>query len=97
MIPFQVTLIPVYQLVAKLGLMNTFPGLIIPRATNAFGIFFLRQFFLGIPRTWTRPRGSTAPASGGSTGRIVMPLARRRCSRSACSTSCSTGTTCCGR
>ncbi|GAA0429057.1 carbohydrate ABC transporter permease [Leifsonia naganoensis] len=50
MIPFQATLIPVYQLVAQLGWVNSFAGLIIPRAADAFGIFFLRQFFLSLPR-----------------------------------------------
>lgn len=50
MIPFQATLVPVYQLVSDLGWVNTFPGLIAPRAADAFGIFFLRQFFLALPR-----------------------------------------------
>ena len=50
MIPFQATLIPVYQVVAELGWVNTFAGLIAPRAADAFGIFFLRQFFLALPR-----------------------------------------------
>ncbi|MCC3761935.1 carbohydrate ABC transporter permease [Glycomyces sp. TRM65418] len=50
MIPFQATLIPLYQLVADLGWVNTYAGLIAPRAADAFGIFFLRQFFLALPR-----------------------------------------------
>ncbi|MDN3239937.1 carbohydrate ABC transporter permease [Glycomyces tritici] len=50
MIPFQATLIPLYQLVADLGWVNTYTGLIAPRAADAFGIFFLRQFFLALPR-----------------------------------------------
>jgi multiple sugar transport system permease protein len=50
MIPFQATLIPVYQVVADLGWVNTYAGLIAPRAADAFGIFFLRQFFLALPR-----------------------------------------------
>ena len=50
MIPFQATLIPVYQLVAEMGLVNTFGGMILPRAADAFGIFFLRQFFISLPR-----------------------------------------------
>jgi multiple sugar transport system permease protein len=50
MIPFQATLIPIYQLVADLGWVNTFAGLIAPRAADAFGIFFLRQFFVSLPR-----------------------------------------------
>ncbi|MDQ1218265.1 carbohydrate ABC transporter permease [Microbacterium arborescens] len=50
MIPFQALLIPVYQLIANLGWINTYAGLILPRAADAFGIFFLRQFFLSLPR-----------------------------------------------
>jgi len=50
MLPFQVNLVPLYLLISKLHWLNTFQGLIVPRATNAFGIFFLRQFFLGIPK-----------------------------------------------
>jgi multiple sugar transport system permease protein len=50
MIPFQATLIPLYQLVSDLGWVNSFAGLIAPRAADAFGIFFLRQFFLALPR-----------------------------------------------
>ncbi|NAZ80781.1 ABC transporter permease subunit [Kineococcus sp. R8] len=50
MIPFQATLVPIYQLVSDLGWVNTFAALIVPRAADAFGIFFLRQFFLALPR-----------------------------------------------
>lgn len=49
MLPFQVTLIPLYDLLSDIGWTNSLPGLIVPRATNAFGIFFLRQFFLSLP------------------------------------------------
>jgi multiple sugar transport system permease protein len=50
MLPFQVTLIPLFSLLTDLHWINTYQGLIVPRATNAFGIFFLRQFFLALPR-----------------------------------------------
>ena len=50
MIPVQATLIPIYQLVSDLGWVNTYAGLIAPRAADAFGIFFLRQFFIALPR-----------------------------------------------
>ena len=50
MLPFQVNLVPLYLLLSKLHWLNTYQGLILPRATNAFGIFFLRQFFLAIPK-----------------------------------------------
>ncbi len=49
MVPFQVTLIPVFIELFHLNWLNTYQGLIIPRATSAFGIFLLRQFFISIP------------------------------------------------
>ena len=49
MIPFQVIMVPLYYEVFKLGLLNTYLGLILPRATNAFGIFMMRQFFVSLP------------------------------------------------
>ncbi len=50
MIPFQVTLIPVFIELFHFGWLDTYQGLIVPRATSAFGIFMLRQFFISIPR-----------------------------------------------
>ena len=50
MLPFQVNLVPLFLLLTKLHWVNTYQGLILPRATNAFGIFFLRQFFMSIPK-----------------------------------------------
>lgn len=49
MIPLQVILIPVYQVVASLGLVNSLWGLIIPAAATPTGVFLLRQYMLGIP------------------------------------------------
>lgn len=49
MIPFQVTMIPLYLLLVKLGLTNSLWGLIVPSMTSAFGIFLMRQFIESIP------------------------------------------------
>lgn len=49
MIPHQMTMIPGYLILAKLGLINNLLGLIIPSAIDAFGIFLFRQFALSIP------------------------------------------------
>jgi multiple sugar transport system permease protein len=49
MIPFQVTMIPGYLILARLNLINKLWGLIIPAALDAFGIFLFRQFALSIP------------------------------------------------
>jgi multiple sugar transport system permease protein len=49
MIPFQVTMIPGYLILARLHLINKLWGLIVPAALDAFGIFLFRQFALSIP------------------------------------------------
>ncbi len=50
MIPSQLLMIPQYLIVAKFGWINTYQALIIPYAATAVSTFFLRQFFLTIPR-----------------------------------------------
>lgn len=76
MVPFQITLVPLYLTVLQLGWINSFFGLILPRATNAFGIFMLRQFFIGIPRDLDE----AARIDGASEFRIyrsiVLPLSK---------------------
>ena len=50
MVPGIFTAIPNFVLIKELGLLNTFPGLVLPTFfMTPFAIFFLRQFFLGIP------------------------------------------------
>lgn len=50
MIPPQVTLIPTFLVVVKLGWVDSYQGLIIPiLAQGAFGTFLFRQFFLRLP------------------------------------------------
>ncbi len=50
MIPFEVTLIPNYIIVNRLGWYNTYLGLIVPFTANVFSVFLLRQFFASIPQ-----------------------------------------------
>lgn len=45
-----VVLIPLFLVVRELGMLDSYAGLIIPAIFNAFGIFLLRQFYLGLPR-----------------------------------------------
>ena len=49
MLPFQLLMIPVYELALALGLHNTRLGLVLPHACTAFGVFFMRQAFAGVP------------------------------------------------
>ena len=48
-LPSQIFIIPQYQMVAKLGLVNTIAGLVFPGIVSAFGVFFLRQTYMSIP------------------------------------------------
>ena len=50
MVPFQALLLPIYQITSNLGWVNTFAGLVIPRAADVAGIFLLRQFMVTLPR-----------------------------------------------
>ncbi len=50
MVPGIVTLIPTYIMMIQLGWLDTYHALIWPGIANVFGVFMLRQFFLGIPR-----------------------------------------------
>jgi multiple sugar transport system permease protein len=74
MIPVQVTMIPVFILVYHLGWLNTFAGLIVPRATNAFGIFMLRQFFLRVPRELDQAARIDGCNAFSIYWRIILPL-----------------------
>ena len=49
MVPFEVTLIPNFVLIRKLGWYNTYAALIVPWCAGAFSIFLMRQAFLGLP------------------------------------------------
>lgn len=48
-LPSQIFIIPQYQMVAKMGMANTIFALVFPGLVSAFGVFFLRQAYLGIP------------------------------------------------
>lgn len=50
MIPFQIVMIPLYILIVQLGLTNSYLGMIFPSLASAFGIFLLRQAFMGVPK-----------------------------------------------
>lgn len=49
MIPFQITLIPMYILIVEFGWTDTYLALIVPMMVNAFGILLFRQYYQSIP------------------------------------------------
>lgn len=73
-IPPQVTVIPQFLIVRELGWVDSFAGLIIPQAFTAFGVFLLRQFFLGIPRELEDAARIDGASRWGCFWRIILPL-----------------------
>jgi len=74
MIPLLVILIPLYQVVASLGMANSLWGLIIPGAARPTGLFLLRQYMLTIPDELIE----AARRSGASSGRSCCRWRGRR-------------------
>jgi ABC-type glycerol-3-phosphate transport system permease component len=76
MIPVQVIMIPQYQVVADLGWLDTYWAVIIPRAAEAFGIFFARQFFMGIPNELIEAARIDGAGEWTIFRKIVLPLSK---------------------
>ncbi|MBU4227267.1 carbohydrate ABC transporter permease, partial [bacterium] len=49
MIPFEAIMIPLYLVTTKLGIQDSYAGLITPFLVNAFGVFLMRQYFITFP------------------------------------------------
>ncbi|GAB4304585.1 MAG: carbohydrate ABC transporter permease [Candidatus Bipolaricaulota bacterium] len=49
MIPFQVIMIPLYLIATRMGMQDSYAGLIVPLLVNAFGVFLMRQYLLTFP------------------------------------------------
>lgn len=75
-LPGFVFLIPTYLISDSLGILDSLPALMLPPVGGAFGVFFLRQFFLGLPRELEE----AARIDGASDVRIfrsvMLPLAQ---------------------
>jgi multiple sugar transport system permease protein len=75
MLPIQVQLIPEYIVFSKLGLLNTFWPLLLPRiGGQAFFIFMIMQFIRGIPRELDDAAAIDGCSEFGIFWRIVLPL-----------------------
>ncbi|MPY17541.1 carbohydrate ABC transporter permease [Paenibacillus glucanolyticus] len=70
LMPFQVTLVPNYIMVDKLGMLNTTGAIIYPGIFAAFGVFMLRQFMLDIPYAYIE----AAKMDGAGHLRIFMTM-----------------------
>jgi sn-glycerol 3-phosphate transport system permease protein len=76
MLPVEVRIVPTYGVVANLGMVDSYPGLIIPLIASATATFLFRQFFLSVPDELTE----AARVDGASPMRffwdILLPMSR---------------------
>ena len=70
MLPLEVLMIPIFQVIKTFGMYNTFWGLIIPPAATPAGVFLMRQYFLSVPNDLMQ----AARIDGASETKIFLKL-----------------------
>ena len=76
MIPMQVLLVPLFQMMASVGWIDTYQAVILPFLANAFGIFLMRQGFLDFPVSLIEAARIDGANELRTFYRIVLPVAR---------------------
>lgn len=75
-VPFVVFYVPNYILVSRLGLLDSFPGLILPQIASAYGIFLLRQHFRTFPQAIIDAARVDGASEWSIVWRVVLPANR---------------------
>jgi len=75
-VPFQLTMIPTFLLMKKLGLIDSLGALILPSLVTPFGVFLLRQFFVSVPREIEEAAWIDGCSRMAILVKVVLPLAR---------------------
>lgn len=76
MIPYPVTIVPLYIMAYRTGLVNTYTGLIVVSLSSAFGIFMMRQFCLSIPDDLLDAARIDGSSEFGIFFKIITPLTK---------------------
>jgi multiple sugar transport system permease protein len=76
MISFEAIVVPLFILVRRMGLQNTYWGLIIPESLTAFGVFMMRQFFFSLPNDYIESARIDGASEYAIFGRIAIPMAQ---------------------
>ena len=74
MVPSTVTLVPLFVLMSSLGLVNSYPALILPFAAGPFGVFLMRQFMLGVPDDLLEAARIDGASELGIFFKVVFPI-----------------------
>ncbi|HEY0698903.1 MAG TPA: carbohydrate ABC transporter permease, partial [Micromonospora sp.] len=75
-VPPATLIVPAFQIVDTLGWIDTLAVVIVPGAASAFGVFFLRQFFLSLPRELEEAAVLDGANQWEIFTRVVLPLSR---------------------
>ncbi len=76
MVPIQVTFVPLYVMIARAGLKNTFLGLIIVGAVSPYTIFMLRQAFMSVDESYLDAARVDGMGKLGVITRILVPMCK---------------------
>jgi multiple sugar transport system permease protein len=76
MVPGMVTFVPLFVIVSRLGLVNSYAGLALPFLAQAFGVFLMRQYLLSIPDDLIEAARVDGAGEFRIFWRIVLPLCR---------------------
>jgi len=76
MVPVEITIVPLAIIVSKLGWMNSYPGLIVPVAITPFGIFWMRQFMITIPKDYAEAGRIDGLSEFGIFMKLILPLCK---------------------
>lgn len=76
MLPLEVLMIPIFQVVKFFGMYNTFWGIIIPPAATPAGVFLLRQYFLTVPDELINAARIDGASEIGIFIRLMLPIAK---------------------
>ena len=73
MLPLEIVLVPTFLVVQQLGMVNSYGGLIVPLAVDAFGIFLMRQFIRDLPDSLIEAARLDGCSELGIFFRIILP------------------------
>ncbi len=76
MIPWEITIIPLFIIIVKIGWVNTYPGVILPMCATPLGIFIMRQFLRSIPSDLIDAARVDGASEFGIFVRVVLPLCK---------------------
>lgn len=76
MISFEAIVVPLFILVRRMGMQNTYWGLVIPEGLTAFGVFMMRQFFFNLPNDFIESARIDGASEYSIFARIAVPMAK---------------------